>query len=156
MSEIGIDILIISLLILANAMFAMSEMAIVTARKSRLQEWASNGNLRAKTALELAHVPNRFLLAVQIGITFVGILAGVFGATILTGQVTKYRFFFCFEPYSRPIAFAWLSSLSLTFCSLSASFCPSVLPCAIPRQSRPWLPYRCVGFQKYCHRLLIC
>ncbi|HEY6368552.1 MAG TPA: CNNM domain-containing protein, partial [Candidatus Binatia bacterium] len=45
MSEIGIDILIISLLILANAMFAMSEMAIVTARKSRLQEWASNGNL---------------------------------------------------------------------------------------------------------------
>jgi putative hemolysin len=105
MSEIGIDILIISLLILVNGMFAMSEMAIVAARKSRLQEWASKGNWRAKTALELAHAPNRFLLAVQIGITFVGIMAGVFGATILAGQVTKaVGSISAIEAYSRPIA----------------------------------------------------
>jgi putative hemolysin len=105
MSEIAIDILIISLLILANGVFAMSEMAVVTARKSRLQDRASKGSTKAKTALELANAPNRFLLAVQIGITFVGILAGVFAATTLASQVAKVTgSISAIEPYARPIA----------------------------------------------------
>jgi putative hemolysin len=78
MSEIGGEIIIIFLLIVANGVFAMSEMAMVTARKSRLQDWVKKGNRGAKMALELALVPNRFLAAVQIGITLVGILAGAF------------------------------------------------------------------------------
>ena len=78
MSEIGNEIVIIFLLILANGVFAMSEMAVITARKSRLQDWVSKGNHRAKVALELAMAPNRFLSAVQVGITLVGILAGAF------------------------------------------------------------------------------
>ena len=90
MSEIGIDVLIITLLILANGVFAMSEMAVVTARKSRLQDWASKGNRKAKTALELANTPNRFLLAVQIGITLVVILAGALGGRTLADQVAEY------------------------------------------------------------------
>jgi len=53
-------------------------MAVITARKSRLQDWVSKGNRRAKVALELALAPNRFLSAVQVGITLVGILAGAF------------------------------------------------------------------------------
>jgi len=61
MSEIGIDVLIIALLILANGVFAMSEMAVVTARKSRLQDWSSRGNTRAKAALELANTPSNCL-----------------------------------------------------------------------------------------------
>jgi putative hemolysin len=105
MSEIAIDILIISLLILANGVFAMSEMAVVTARKSRLQDRASKGSTKAKTALELANAPNRFLLAVQISITFVGILAGVFAATTLASQVAKVTgSISAIEPYARPIA----------------------------------------------------
>src|SRR4249919_2134578 len=100
MSEIGIDVLIITLLILANGVFAMSEMAVVTARKSRLQDWASKGNRKAKTALELANTPNRFLLAVQIGITLVVILAGALGGRTLANQVAKYIAFLpVFESY---------------------------------------------------------
>ena len=94
MSEIGIDVLIIVLLILANGVFAMSEIAVLTARKSRLQDWASKGNTRAKTALELANTPNRFLLAVQIGITLIVILAGALGGRTLADRVAVYIAFF--------------------------------------------------------------
>lgn len=76
--SIGTEILIIAFLIIANGVFAMSEMAVVTSRKSRLEDWVKKGNSRAKMALELAHSPNRFLSSVQIGITLVGILAGAF------------------------------------------------------------------------------
>ena len=54
MSEIGGEIVIILLLIVANGVFAMSEMAVITARKSRLQDWVKSGNRSAKVALELA------------------------------------------------------------------------------------------------------
>ncbi|HVO91486.1 MAG TPA: CNNM domain-containing protein, partial [Terriglobales bacterium] len=83
MWEIGNEIVIIFLLILANGLFAMSEMAVITARKSRLQDWVSKGNRRAKVALDLALAPNRLLSAVQVGITLVGILAGAFAGRSL-------------------------------------------------------------------------
>ena len=118
MSEIGIDVLIIALLILANGVFAMSEMAVVTARKSRLQDWASRGNRRAKTALELANTPSHFLLAVQIGITLVVILAGALGGRTLADHVALYIAFFpVFKPYSQAIALG-LVVLSITYFSL--------------------------------------
>ena len=60
-------------------MFAMAELAIVSARKARLQQMAEDGSLGARTALRLASHPNEFLAAVQVGITLVGILAGAFG-----------------------------------------------------------------------------
>jgi putative hemolysin len=118
MSEIGIDVLIIVLLILANGVFAMSEMAVVTARKSRLQEWASKGNTKAKTALELASTPNRFLLAVQIGITLVVILAGAFGGRALVDPVAaSIALVPAFKAYSQAIALALLV-LGITYFSL--------------------------------------
>jgi putative hemolysin len=84
------EITIILLLVLINGLFAMSEMAVVTARKSRLKDWADKGNVRAKTALELAHTPNRFLSAVQIGITLIGILAGAFAGRNVADRVAAY------------------------------------------------------------------
>ena len=118
MSEIGIDVLIIALLILANGVFAMSEMAVVTARKSRLQEWASRGNTRAKTALQLANTPSNSLLTIQIGITLIVILAGVLGGSMLADQVAVYIAFFpVFKPYSRAIALA-LVVLGITYFTL--------------------------------------
>ena len=105
MSEFGIDILIIAMLILANGVFALSETAVVTARKSRLQDWASRGNRKAKAALELANTPNRFLLALQIGITLVSILAGAFGARTLTGHMAELLVSIpAIKPYSEVIA----------------------------------------------------
>ena len=69
---IGIELLIIFLLILANGVFAMSEIAVVAAKKVRLQQRAEDGDERAKDALALAHNPNQFLSTVQVGITLVG------------------------------------------------------------------------------------
>ena len=104
MSEILGEIVIIFSLIMANGVFAMSEMAVVTARKSRLQDWANKGDARARAALELANAPNRFLSAVQIGITLIGILAGAFGGRTLAERIAEYFSAVPgLEPYSRAI-----------------------------------------------------
>jgi putative hemolysin len=85
--HIAIEILIIVLLLLANGVFAMSEIAVVAARKARLQQAADRGDRRAARALELANDPNRFLSTVQIGITTVGVLAGAFGGATVARQL---------------------------------------------------------------------
>jgi putative hemolysin len=78
-----LEIVTVFLLVIINGFFAMSEMAVVSARRGRLQAMADKGNKGAKVALELAGDPSRFLSAVQIGITLIGILAGAFsGATL--------------------------------------------------------------------------
>ncbi|HWO42247.1 MAG TPA: hemolysin family protein [Candidatus Eisenbacteria bacterium] len=101
LTEVGV----IVALILMNGLFAMSEMAIVAARKSRLEDWAKNGNRRAKTALELAQTPNRFLSAVQVGITLIGIVAGALGATTLAHRLAAYVAWIPqIEPFSGEIA----------------------------------------------------
>jgi putative hemolysin len=84
------EILIIVILVVINGLFAMSEIAILSARKARLQQWANEGNTRASAALELANAPNLFLSTVQTGITLIGILAGVFGGATLTEELAKY------------------------------------------------------------------
>ncbi len=80
---IGTELLIIFLLILANGVFAMSEIAVVAARKVRLQQRAEEGDERAEAALALAHDPNKFLSTVQVGITLVGVLAGAYGGATI-------------------------------------------------------------------------
>lgn len=90
MSNIGLEIFIIFLLLIANGLFSMSEIALVTARKSRLQELADKKSARARAALDLANKPNQFLSTVQIGITLVGILAGAFGGGVLTEWLSAH------------------------------------------------------------------
>jgi putative hemolysin len=77
------EIFVLVGLILLNGIFAMSEIAIVTARKSRLSARAQEGSTSAATALKLAEDPTQFLSTVQIGITSIGILNGIFGESIL-------------------------------------------------------------------------
>lgn len=77
------EIIIILILILINGVFSMSEIALISARKNRLESEANRGNKGAKTALELQSRPSRLLSTVQIGITLIGLLTGVFsGAKI--------------------------------------------------------------------------
>ena len=77
------EIIMIFILILVNAVLAMSEAALVASRKARLQQQASEGNKSSALAIELIEDPNIFLSTVQIGITLIGVLAGaVGGATI--------------------------------------------------------------------------
>jgi putative hemolysin len=81
------ELLIILLLILLNGLFSMSEIAIVSARKTRLEMAAKKGSVSAKAALEIANTPNRFLSTVQIGITLIGILTGMFSGDKLTTDI---------------------------------------------------------------------
>jgi putative hemolysin len=87
MSRIVIEIFILVVLILANGLFAMSEIAVVSARKTRLQQQAQEGNKKAQAALELANAPNQFLATIQIGITLVGIMAGAFGGATIAEEL---------------------------------------------------------------------
>jgi putative hemolysin len=87
MDSILTQVLIIIGLIIANGFLAMAEIAIVSARKVRLQQRAEEGDAKAKIALELANSPSRFLSTIQIGITLVGILAGAFGGVTIAEQL---------------------------------------------------------------------
>ncbi len=95
------EILIIFLLVVINGIFVMSEIAIVSARKPRLQQRADEGDKKAKAALELANSPNRFLSTTQIGITLISILSGAFGGATLAKQIaTTLRQVPQIAPYS--------------------------------------------------------
>ena len=83
------DVAIIILLVLINGIFAMSELAIVSARKANLHSLADQGNRGAKTALRLASDPGKFLSTVQIGITLIGIVAGAFSGASLGGPTAE-------------------------------------------------------------------
>ena len=87
MAEITFEILFIVLLLVGNGVFAMSELAIVSARKVRLRQMCESGDSRACAALDLAISPDRFLSTIQIGITLVGILAGAFGGATIAEQL---------------------------------------------------------------------
>ncbi len=81
------EILLVLLLIFANALFVMSELAIVSARKVRLQQMAERGDQKARVALELASSPNQFLATVQVGITLLAILSGAFGESVISKRL---------------------------------------------------------------------
>ena len=90
MNAIGLEILLIVLLVVLNGVFALSELAIVSSRKARLEQWAKEGDRRARTALELANSPGSFLSTIQVGITFIGILAGAFGGATIAEILARY------------------------------------------------------------------
>jgi putative hemolysin len=88
------DVVILFFLILLNGLFVMSEIALVSARKSRLENMANKGDLKARVALDLSNNPEIFLSAAQIGITLIAILTGVY-----SGE----RFGEKFKPYVEKI-----------------------------------------------------
>jgi putative hemolysin len=88
-SAILLEAALIVVLILVNGALAMSEMAIVSAKKIRLQQLAASGHSGAKTALDLAADPSNFLASIQIGITLIGILAGAFGGATIASEISK-------------------------------------------------------------------
>lgn len=88
-SNITLEIVFILLLLIANGVFAMSELAVVSARKSRLEQRAENDDRAAQTALELANEPGSFLATVQIGITLIGILAGAVGGGAVAAALQR-------------------------------------------------------------------
>lgn len=81
------EILIILLLILLNGIFSMTEVSLISARKSALAQEAKKGNGSAKTALDLAEQPDKFLSTIQIGITLIGILTGIYSGEAFAGKL---------------------------------------------------------------------
>ncbi|MDZ8028593.1 MAG: hemolysin family protein [Nostoc sp. SerVER01] len=118
MSSITFEILIILVLIIANGVFSMSEMAIVSARKVRLQQLANQGDAKARVALKLAESPNNFLSTIQVGISLIGILTGAFGGATIANRLAVYvRLVPALAPYSEPLSFG-IVVLIITYLSL--------------------------------------
>ncbi len=120
MAEAVTEVLLIIALVLINGLFAMTEIALISSRKARLQSRAEEGDRGARAALRLVETPTRFLSTVQIGITLVGILSGAIGGATLSRQLAGLLGQLPWlAPYSQPIALvvvvAVIGYLSLVF-----------------------------------------
>lgn len=116
--SMSLEILVILLLMIANGLFSMSEMAIVSARRARLQELVEQGDAKARVALDLANSPNRFLSTVQVGISLIGILTGAFGGATLAKSLAPYLAMIpALKQSSEPVAFG-IVVLLITYLSL--------------------------------------
>ncbi|MDI3307070.1 MAG: hemolysin family protein [Acetobacteraceae bacterium] len=115
---IGLEIAIIFVLVVLNGVFAMSELAIVSARRGRLQVLQRQGSTGAGVALALADDPQRFLPTVQVGISLVGILAGVFGGARIAGPLGEVLAHVpALAPVADQVAFA-LVVIAITYANL--------------------------------------
>ncbi|BAW97877.1 hypothetical protein NIES970_28400 (plasmid) [[Synechococcus] sp. NIES-970] len=113
-----VEIFIVFLLIVANGVFSGSEIAIISARKTRLGKLAEKGDYQAGKALKLANSPNDFLSAVQIGITLIGILSGAFGSATLSERLEPiFAKISILAPYSETLSVAIIVSI-ITYLSL--------------------------------------
>lgn len=129
-------VIVLAVLLLLNGVFAMSELAVMTARHSRLRKRAEAGDRGAAAALRLAHEPTRFLSTVQVGITLIGIMAGAFGERALSsgvrGWVARVP---VLEPHSGLIALV-LVVLAITYFSLVlGELVPKRLALAFPEKT---------------------
>jgi len=112
------EILIIFGLIFLNGVFAMAEIAVVSARKTKLEHAAANGDRRAAVALEMANTPGKLLSTVQIGMTVVIILTGVYSGAAITDKVSAWlERFPILTPYSHKLAIT-LVFIVITFFTL--------------------------------------
>lgn len=102
------EVIIIICLIILNGVFATAEIALISARKSSLSSDAERGSRTARIALRLAEQPDRFLSTVQIGITLIGILTGIYSGSTIAATVTTWL-----AGYGLPVAYASLLARSL-------------------------------------------
>ncbi len=124
---LGLELLVIFLLVLLNGVFALSELALVSVRRARLVVLERRGVTGAATARALSEDPHRFLPAVQIGITLVSVLAGVFGGARVAARLSTW-----FEtiPTLQPVA----ESLSLAIVVVLTTYLTLVLGELVPKQ----------------------
>lgn len=112
------DLTLLLALIIINGLFAMSEIAIVSSRRARLQQLAEDGSSGAKSALKLAEDPTRFLSTVQVGITSIGILSGAIGESAIADHLRLMLVQVpLIAPYAEPLSLIGMV-LILTYFSL--------------------------------------
>lgn len=121
------ELIIILILILINGIFSMSEIALVSARKNRLNFAAQQGNKGAKTALELQSSPSKLLSTVQIGITLIGLLTGIYSGEKITRDVESMLL-------EIPVLAAYASTLSVVVVLIIVTFFSLVLGELVPKR----------------------
>lgn len=127
------ELLIVLLLILLNGVFSMSEIALVSAKKIRLEAAAKKGNPGARAALRLAESPNRFFSTVQIGITLIGILTGIYSGENLTSDMEAFLSSFSFiRPYADTAALVLVLVLITYFTLVLGELVPKRIGLAKP------------------------
>lgn len=127
------EVVIILILILLNGLFSMSEIALVSVRKIRLENQANKGDEKAKAALKLANNPDTFLSTVQIGITLIGILTGIFsGESIKADVVAWLNQFPSLQSYSGPLATIIIVIVITYFCMVFGELVPKKIGTAAP------------------------
>lgn len=136
------EILIILFLILLNGLFSMSEIAMVSSRKSRLQTASKRGDASAKKALELSENPGKFLSTVQIGITLIGLLTGIYSGEKIEDDLVKYiNQFELLRQFSSTIAIT-IILVTITFFSLVlGELVPKRIGLAMPEKISKLLAY---------------
>lgn len=121
------EIAIVLALIILNGIFSMSEFALVSAKKTRLRQWAEEGDKKAESALKLASEPTSFLSTVQIGITLVGILAGAFGGASIAEGLAGYI-------SSIPVLARYSYALSITLVVLVITYLTLIFGELVPKR----------------------
>jgi len=121
------EILILLLLFMLNGVFSMSEIAVVSARKARLQQLANQGDHRAASALALAREPSNFLATIQVGITFVGIFSGAFGEATLARGLSQWLSAF-------PVLAGHSDALALTIVVVAIAYCSLIIGELVPKR----------------------
>jgi putative hemolysin len=130
-----IEIIILLILVLGNGLLAMSEIAVVSSRRVRLQRLAEEGNAGAETVLELLSQPTAFLSTVQIGITLVGILTGAFGgATLARDLGAGLALIPGLADYAEPLAFGLVVVFTAYFSLVLGELAPKQLALTDPER----------------------
>jgi putative hemolysin len=140
MGDVWIEVVIILLLVVANGVFAMSEISVVTSRKVRLQQRADENDHRARLALELAQSPEQFLSTVQVGITLVGVLAGAYGGARLSAPLaTTLRQFEAIAPYADAVALGVVVAAITTLSIVLGELVPKSIGLRYPESIASWV-----------------
>lgn len=125
------EILVILLLIFGNGLFVMSELAVVSARKVRLQQLANQGDTKARIALDLASSPNQFLGTVQIGITLLTILSGAFGEEAIAKRIAPLLGVSIIE---RPPVVSWQEQIARGLAVVVITYLTLILGELVPKR----------------------
>jgi len=128
MNTVFLEILFVLILILINGFFAMSEIALVSARKVRLEQKAEEGDKGARIAIELASSTTHLLSAVQVGITLVGILTGALGGATVAERIAEvFKRIPWLEPYASAVSIAIVVLLTTYFSLVIGELIPKRL-----------------------------
>lgn len=155
MDGLLLDVIVLVILILLNGVFAMSEIAVVSSRKARLQNLADEGSVGAQAALRLHHEPSRFLSTIQVGITTIGILSGAVGEGAIADPLTHWLSGIePLAPYARGIALT-ITVAGLTYFSVViGELVPKRLALLAPEGISSFISRPMVGLSRVAHPLV--